>query len=337
MTATTVTPVTLLTGYLGSGKTTVLNYLLKQPALADTAVLINEFGAISIDHLLVREASEHTMVLSNGCLCCAVAGDMVQALRDLYFKRSNGEVAYFKRVMIETTGLADPAPIMRTLMDLPLVAARYAFSGIVTTVDAEHGEGQLDQHFESIRQVAMADRIVITKSDRVSATGVQALAARLTRLNPGARQCLAVAGEVDPTWLLDTGLYQPDNRTADVGRWLSPGAYLPTSPDGLSVRPLARHDPRIRAFALSFDQVAPWQDWVAALEALVSRYGEHLLRVKGVIHAQDASSPRAIHVVQHTLYPYARLSAGLEDDRRSQLVFITRDLSEPAIRAVLEF
>jgi G3E family GTPase len=149
MTASIVTPVSILTGFLGSGKTTLLNRLLADPTFNDTAVLINEFGAVSIDHLLVRESSEAMTVLANGCICCSVAGDMVTALRDLYFKRANGEVPPFKRVVIETTGLADPAPIMHTLIEMPLVAARYSLAGIVTTVDAVHGNGQLDQYVES--------------------------------------------------------------------------------------------------------------------------------------------------------------------------------------------
>ncbi len=165
MTATALTPVTLLTGYLGSGKTTLLNRVLRDPAFADCAVLVNEFGAVPIDHLLVRESSENIVVMANGCVCCSVAGDLVQALRDLYFKRAAGEIPAFRRAVIETTGLADPAPILHTLIEMPVVAARYALSGVVTTVDAEHGMATLDRHRESVKQAAVADRIVITKTD----------------------------------------------------------------------------------------------------------------------------------------------------------------------------
>ena len=182
--ASIITPVTLLTGFLGSGKTTLLNRLLTNPTLVDTAVLINEFGAVPIDHLLVREASGDLVVMANGCICCSVAGDMVTALRDLYFKRANGEIPYFRRVIIETTGLADPAPIMHTLIEMPLVAARYSLSGIVTTVDATHGEAELDQHFEAVKQVAVADRIVMTKTDLATVSQRAALHARMLLARP---------------------------------------------------------------------------------------------------------------------------------------------------------
>jgi len=235
MTASPITPVTLLTGYLGSGKTTLLNRLLADPAMEQTAVLINEFSAVSIDHLLVREASENIMVLSNGCLCCSVAGDMVQALRELYFKRANGEVPPFSRVVIETTGLADPAPILRTLIEMPLVAARYALSGIVTTVDAEHGDRQLDQHAESVKQAAVADRLIITKTDRAAPAAVAALRDRLRSLNPGATVFSAISGDIAPSALFDAGLYQPGQTSPNIARWLAPG--------GCRLKPADRRPP----------------------------------------------------------------------------------------------
>ena len=284
MTATSITPITLLTGFLGSGKTTLLNRLLKQPAMQETAVLINEYGAVSIDHLLVREASENIMVMSNGCICCSVAGDMVQALRDLYFKRANGEIADFKRVVIETTGLADPAPIMHTLIEMPLVAARYSFSGIVTTVDAVHGELQLNDHFESVKQAAVADRIVLTKTDLASREQVDRLRTRLRTLNPGVDVHEAVAGEIAPEKLFDTGLYQPSRKTPDVQNWLRAEAYKPLQASGsfLARRKAAasRHDDRIRAFVITIAEPVAWHALVDALELLTSFRGENLLRIK---------------------------------------------------------
>lgn len=341
MTASAITPVTLLTGYLGSGKTTLLNRLLKHPAMEETAVLINEFGAVSIDHLLVREASENIMVMSNGCICCSVAGDMVQALRDLYFKRANGEVPPFKRVVIETTGLADPAPIMHTLIEMPLVAARYSLSGIVTTVDAEHGERQLDNHAESVKQAAVADRIVITKTDRVPAETTDSLTMRLRTLNPAVTLLTAVLGEIDPAKLLDTGLYQPGKKAPDVAKWLAAEAYRPVaapSPMGSPARAQAsapRHDDRINAFAVTLDQPVVWQDLVDAMETLTTLRGDQLLRVKGIINAAGETRPRAIHAVQHTIYPVAVLPEWPDDDRRTRLVFITRDLDESFVRETL--
>ncbi len=338
MSASTITPVTLLTGFLGSGKTTLLNRLLKHPSLADTAVLINEFGAVSIDHLLVREASGNVMVMSNGCICCSVAGDMVTALRDLYFKRANGEVPDFRRVVIETTGLADPAPIMHTLIEMPLVAARYALAGIVTTVDAVHGAGQLDAHFESVKQAAVADRLLISKTDLVARATTEALKARLAALNPGARLLEAVAGDIDPNLLFDTGLYQPGRKTPDVQSWLRAEAYRPLATPSPTLRPpqaSARHDARIRAFAVITERPVEWQALVDALETLTSLRGDEMLRIKGIVNVAGEAAPRAIHAVQHTLYPVARLPAWPDQDQRTRLVFIVRDLDENIVRETL--
>ncbi len=339
MTASIVTPVTLLTGFLGSGKTTLLNQLLQHADMQDTAVLINEFGSVSIDHLLVVKTSGDIVVMANGCVCCSVAGDMVKALRELYFKRANGEVPFFKRVIIETTGLADPAPIMHTLIEMPLVAARYALSGIVTTVDATHGQATLDGHFESIKQVAVADRIVITKTDLTTKSQVDALRIRLEKLNPGATMVEAVSGEVDPHVLLDTGLYQAGSKSPDVVGWLRAEAYKPIHKPAhtplVTPTKIFNHDERIHAFAVFFDIPIVWQDLMDALGALTDLRGDELLRVKGIINVADEATPRAIHAVQHTVYPFARLPAWPDDDRRSKIVFILRDLSEQLVRETL--
>ena len=337
MTASSITPVTLLTGFLGSGKTTLLNRLLKHPSMQETAVLINEFGAVSIDHLLVREASENIMVMSNGCICCSVAGDMVQALRDLYFKRANNEIPNFKRVVIETTGLADPAPIMHTLIEMPLVAARYSFSGIVTTVDAVHGEQQLNDHFESVKQAAVADRIVLTKTDTASRSQIDALRSRLLVLNPAAGVVEAILGDIAPESLFDTGLYQPSRKTIDVQNWLRAAAYQPLPPQGLLRTQAAptRHDERIRSFVISYAEPIAWHALVDALEMLTFFRGEHLLRIKGIVHVAGEPLPRVIHAVQHTIYPSATLSTWPDDDRRTRLVFITRDIDEALVREMI--
>ena len=338
MTASSITPVTLLTGFLGSGKTTLLNRLLKHPSMQDTAILINEYGAVSIDHLLVREASENIMVMSNGCICCSVAGDMVQALRDLYFKRANNEIPDFKRVVIETTGLADPAPIMHTLIEMPLVAARYSFSGIVTTVDAVHGEQQLNDHFESVKQAAVADRIVLTKTDQASRTQIDALRARLLALNPAADVVEAILGDVAPDRLFDTGLYQPSRKSIDVQNWLRAAAYTPIAPVSAlasSSKASSRHDARINSFVVAFTEPVAWDALVDALDTLTSLRGENLLRIKGIVNAVGEPLPRVVHAVQHTIYPAATLAAWPDQDRRTRLVFITRDLDEALVRDTL--
>ena len=329
MPATILTPVTVLTGFLGSGKTTLLNRMLKSSAFAETAVIINEFGPVPIDHLLVRESNENISVLDSGCICCTVQGDLVRTLRDLYFKRSNGEVPAFKRVVIETTGLADPAPILHTLIEMPVVAARYSLSGVVTTVDAVHGRQQLDAQFESVKQAAVADRIVITKTDQADAATVARLEARLFALNPTARVLTAANGGIDPELLLDTGLYRADGKGPDVAKWLGMAAY----------RPLANadspHDARIRSFSVAFDDPISWPGLLDALGMLMTLRGDHLLRMKGIVNAEGEDRPRVIHAVQHTLYPDATLPAWPDADRRTRLVFIVRDLEESFITHTL--
>ena len=186
MAETPVTPVTVLTGFLGSGKTTLLNAMLADPRYADTAVLVNEWGEIAIDHALVRSSSENVVTLPSGCICCRVAGELLGTLRELHFQRASGAVPPFRRVVIETTGLADPAPLLATLIEMPAVAARYSLAGVVTTVDAEHGMATLDAHPEAVKQAAIADRLVITKVDRADGATVDALEARLREMNPGA-------------------------------------------------------------------------------------------------------------------------------------------------------
>ena len=192
-------PVTVLTGFLGSGKTTLLNKLLRRPELADTAVIINEFGEIGLDHLLVEKSTEDGMVtLNSGCLCCTVRGDLVRTMSELFLKRAKGEVTPFKRMVVETTGLADPAPILHTLMTDPLLATRYRLDGVVTTVDGVNGSSTLDNHEEAVKQAAVADRLLLTKSDIAEAPKLDELKHRLQHLNPGADAMSITSGEIDP-------------------------------------------------------------------------------------------------------------------------------------------
>jgi G3E family GTPase len=330
MTATSVTPVTILTGFLGSGKTTLLNRLLAHPAAGDCAVIVNEFGPVAVDHALVRTASENIVLLPSGCICCQVAGDLVQAVRDLYFKRAAGEVPAFRRAIVETTGLADPAPLARTLIELPLVAARYSLSGIVTTVDGTFGWEQLDDHPQAVKQAAVADRIVITKADLATPQALDALEARLHALNPGAPRLRSVRGDADPERLLDTGLYRGGERLADAGSWLNAGVYRRVG------APLpAVHDPRVRAFAWFADHPVDSATLEDALATLLELAGERILRLKGLVNTGEAG-PVAIHAVQHTLYPPARLPAWPDADRRTRLVFIVRDLEESFVAQTLD-
>ena len=334
-------PVTLLTGFLGAGKTTLLNRLLKHPALADTAVLVNEFGEIGLDHLLVETLDEDTVLLNAGCLCCTVRGDLVRALRDLAVRVEQGRA--IRRVVVETTGLADPAPIIQTLMADPLVLYRYRLDGVVTLVDAAAGMATLDAQPEAVKQAAVADRLVLTKTDLATPEQVSALWARLRALNPGAPLLNALHGDIAPEAILNCGLFDATGKHPAVARWLDAEAYAAAAHDDdhHHRHDPNRHDARIQAFCLTFDEPVPWDGLSAWLEVLAMTRGESVLRIKGILNLEGEDRPVAIHGVQHLFHPPAKLAAWPEgDDRRSRLVFILRDLDravvENGLRAFLE-
>jgi G3E family GTPase len=339
-------PVTVLTGFLGSGKTTLLNGLLARPELADSAVLINEFGEVGLDHLLVERIDERTVLLASGCVCCTIRTELASALARLLLQRDRGEVPPFTRVLIETTGLADPAPVLHTLTADPLLAERCRLQGVVTTVDAVHGASQLSRHFESLKQAAVADLLVLTKTDLAEPAALGRLERRLARVNPGAPRVAAVAGALDPSVLLGLGLYDPRSRSADVRRWLRDEALRP-APGGLSGADLpeadpdpadvSRHGESIRSFVLTFDEPLDWDGLLEAFGMLTAVAGDGLLRVKGVIDVAGTDRPRVVHAVQHQLYPPAELDrwpahwdggADAPGTRRSRIVFIVRRLSQ---------
>lgn len=326
-----ITPVTVLTGFLGSGKSTLLARILSDPRFADCAVVVNEWGEVPIDHALLREASGDVVTIPGGCVCCRAAGDVVRALRELYFQRADGRVGDFRRVVIETTGLADPVPLLATLIELPLAAARYALSGVVATVDAVHGLKALDSHPEAVKQVAMADRVVITKCDLADAAAVDAVEARVREIAPGATRLRSSRGDADPARLFDTGLYRGERVPMDAAGWLNAGAYR------IAGRPAApRHDSRITSFVWTAPEPLAWDDVETALETLTELMGERILRLKGLVSVAGEAGPRAVHGVQHTLYPCARLAAWPDADRSTRLVFIGRDLEESAVTLILE-
>lgn len=326
-------PVSVITGFLGSGKTTLLSKLLRSPALSDAAVIINEFGEIGLDHQLVAASSDDIVLMSSGCLCCTIRGDLVNTLCSLFARRERGEVPRFRRVVIETTGLADPAPILHTLMDDSLVRSNYSLDGVITAVDALFGAQELDEHIESVKQVAMADRLVLTKTDLVDAPRVASLRSRILKLNPGATVLIADCGRIEPNELLDLGLYDPITKNAQIARWLRAQAYGPP-PDGLHDHDHAdprsgnghnRHDARIQAQCLVYDAPLDWRYFSPNLASLISRHAEKLLRVKGILNVAGEPGPVVVHGVQHQ-FQRLRLRAWPDDDRSSKLVLITRDL-----------
>ena len=328
-------PITVLTGFLGSGKTTLLNTLLAHPDMGETAVLINEFGEVAIDHLLVQKISEDVVMLNSGCLCCTVRGDLVDSLKDLFLKRVRGEVPEFQRVIIETTGLADPAPIVHTLTTDPLIASRYRLDGVVTTVDGVNGGQTLDAQPESVKQAAIADRLLVTKTDIAEMAGLNALKERLAHLNPAASLIETVNGSVAPDELLNCGLFQPNQKIPDVAGWLRDEAFKDQNEHHHHHHDVNRHDDRIEAFCLTFDAPIRWERLSEALELLIAMRGEQLLRLKGIANIETQEGPVALHAVQHVFHPPVPLPEWPDDDHRTKLVFITRDLGRKAVEDLL--
>ncbi len=324
-------PVFVVTGFLGSGKTTLLNRLVRHPGLSDTAVVVNEFGEIGIDHVLVESALEGAVLLASGCLCCTVRGDLVDTLGDLAARRDAGEVAQFARVVIETTGLADPAPVLRTLMGEATVTARYRLAGVVTTADAVHGWGQLDEHPESLKQAAVADVVVMTKTDVASPDAVAALTVRLRRIAPAAPILEAVRGDIDPDHLFGA-IGTVDDFGARLDRVEGGHDHHHDHP-GADVN---RHDDRIAAVSVIRDRPLEWQAVRTWLQSIASLRGADLLRVKGIVNVAGIDAPVVVHGVQHVFDSPRRLERWPDGDRRTRIVLIARDLDGAGIDAALD-
>ena len=353
-------PVTVVTGFLGAGKTSLLNRLVRDPALAGTGFIINVFGEIGIDHLLVEAADDGIVELSSGCLCCTVRGELVTTLENFLRGLDNGRIDTLSRIVIETTGLADPVPVLATLTAHPYLSLRYAIDGVITVVDAVNGGRTLDEHEEAVKQVAVADRLVIAKADLPEgAARLPALSRRLAALNPGAP--LIDAATAAPADLLGCGLYDPATKTADVRRWLNAEAFEGAGhhhhhdddhdcSGGACDHPShhhhdgyhhhhgedSRHD-GVSAFSLVSDGALPAGALEMFLELLRAAHGPKLLRLKGVVRlAEDPERPLVVHAVQELFHPPVRLPAWPDADRRTRLVFITRDLAEDEVKRLFD-
>jgi G3E family GTPase len=334
-------PVSLITGFLGSGKTTLLNHLLRHPGMGDSAVIINEFGEVALDHLLVEAIDGEVAVLASGCICCTLRSDLQQTLRDLLVRRDCGEVPAFSRILVETTGLADPAPIVQLLLNNPLVSHFVRLDAIVTTVDAANGARQIDKHTEAVKQAALADRLLLTKTDLVSAETIADLRLRLAALNPGATQHVVTNGEVAPEALFGAALFDPSRKTADVQRWINEEAYESQGNDqghdhnvhdhGVHEHGAHHHD--INAFCLTSDQPLPWDALATWLGRLRHGAGDDLLRVKGILNVAGENAPVAIHGVHHVFHPPVLLDAWPDADHRSRIVFIARGIERDEVEA----
>jgi G3E family GTPase len=333
-------PLNVLTGFLGAGKTSLLNGLIGDPALAETAVIINEFGDVGLDHLLVREIRDGVVLLQSGCLCCTLRGDLVDALEQLLRDLDNGR-ATFRRVILETTGLADPAPVLQTAMAHPYLAMRYRLDGVVTVVDAINGNSTLDAHLEAVKQVAVADRIVLSKTDLLNTperrAACEALKARLSALNPAAPILDAATGEATPARLLAAGLYDPTRKIPDVASWLAVEAYEDHTHGHHHDHDVNRHDDRIRSFSLVTADAVPAAVFDMFLDLVRSLHGPNLLRLKGIVKlTEDPQRPLVIHGVQHVFHPPARLAAWPDQDTRTRIVVIARDIEPQTIRALFD-
>ncbi len=342
-------PLTVVTGFLGAGKTTLLNRLLASPALADTLVLINEFGEIGLDHLFIEKIDGDMVLMSSGCVCCTIRGDLVNTLEDLLKRLDNGRIKPFKRIVLETTGLADPAPILHAIMYHPYLMMRYRLDGVVTLVDAVNGEATLDAHEEAVKQAAVADRLVIAKTDLPQgAERFGALKARLARLNPGALQLDAAKGEATPEAIINCGLYDLSTKTPRVKEWLNAEAVEEAQEHGHAGHDHAhhhethhhrhdanRHDAHIRAFCFSADAPLTPASFDIFIDLLRHTHGPRMLRVKGIVAlADDPSRPVAIHGVQHVFHPPHRLDAWPDADTRTRIVFIVKDLDEGFVQGL---
>ncbi|MBM3616781.1 MAG: GTP-binding protein [Alphaproteobacteria bacterium] len=358
-------PLTLITGYLGAGKTTLLNALLRDASAGRIAVVVNEFGDVGLDHDLIVETTEETVLLSSGCMCCTVRGDLVQALEGLFERRSAGKLD-FDRIVIETTGLADPAPILHTLIVTPGLGAALRLDGVVTVCDALNGPATLDAGFESVQQVAMADVLVLSKTDLVTPSQAERLRARLAALAPGARIVTATRGAVPVAELFGHGAPDMNGALPEAEAWVNAPAYalssLPLPPlanppapfatgptHGLfglapaprsslmtAIAPEAHHDDRISSVSMVFgDPIHPMMldIW---METLIAARGPDILRLKAVIWADGFDTPFVIHGVQHIIDPPIRLARWTGEDRRSRVVIIGRDLPREALLESLE-
>jgi G3E family GTPase len=330
-------PVSVLTGFLGSGKTTLLNRALRDPAMDQTAVIVNEFGEIGLDHALVEKASDDVILMASGCLCCTIRGELLETLDDLAYRREKGEIPPFRRIVVETTGLADPAPILQGLIYDQGMMSQFRIGPVVTMVDALHGGQALDEHPEAVKQVAVADRLVLSKTDLAKKDKVANLIDRLRQFNPAAPLFQAGQEAAMPDRLFGGGGFDLDDKISEVRRWIDEEVRADHEHGHEhhhhhESHDVNRHDARIRAYCLTFDTPLELESTMRWLEDISYRHGENVLRVKGMLNVAGRTTPLAVHGVHFLHHPPVELHAWPDADRRSRLVFILRDLD----RSVLE-
>ena len=322
-------PVTVLTGFLGSGKTTVLRHLAEAGVLDRTLVLVNEFGEVGLDHHLLTPIDDDTLVaVESGCICCTIRADLVQALSEAPWRYARNGQRWFDRVIIETTGIADPAPILQTVLGEPAVAKQYVLASVLTTVDAVNGAATLDAHVEAVKQVAVADRVLLTKTDLPEAD-ISKLAGMLSALAPTAPVCAVVQGHADVRWFEGNGLYALDGKLGDVETWLHGEQAVHHHHD---VHDRNRHG-SVHASSLTFSEPVDPALFESCLQMLLQFRGPDLLRIKGIINVIGMDRPMVIHGVQHVFHPPEILPEWPGSDRRTRIVIIARDMDLDELRA----
>jgi G3E family GTPase len=330
-----VIPVNLITGFLGSGKTTLLQRLLAAPELANSAVLVNEFGEVGLDHHLLQRLDDTIVLLKSGCLCCTIRGDLRDSIRELYDRRERGAVPLFDRLVIETTGLADPAPIVATLMADPVIRHHFRLGNIVTVVDALNGQSNLAEYEESRKQAAVADRLVMSKTDIADAERASRLHAILHELNPTAIHVDAGRDTLSATQLLAGDVHDPAARNEEIGRWLAEENHVDDETESHAQNP-NRHGRDIVAFCISLDRPIDWSALAVWLTMLLNRHGQNILRIKGLLDIAGVPTPVVIHGVQHTVHPPTHLDTWPEGERRTRIVFIAKGLERTRVQQSLE-
>ncbi|HSI43534.1 MAG TPA: GTP-binding protein [Methylotenera sp.] len=335
-------PVTLLTGFLGSGKTTLLNKLLHHPSMKDTAIIINELGDAGLDQVFANSnlaqnienehIADNTVLLSSGCLCCTLKNELADTMRDLFFKRALQAIPEFKRLVIETTGMADPGPILANLMNEPVIESTYRLDAVIVTIDSVYGLQQIENNEEALKQAAVADVLVLTKTDLASDEQISALKEKLISINPGATQHRIVQGELDPAFVIDVGLFDIATKQPEPQRWLR-APYKPKLPKG--TLPQSTHANDIVSFTVTMPQPLKWSQLRPHLLKFCQTYGKNLLRLKGIIYAEDQPAPLAIHAVHFTPYPPTLLEGWSEEEPSSRIVIIGKGLDELEVRKAL--
>jgi len=325
--------VNVVTGFLGSGKTTLLQRLLHSPDLQDTAVLVNEFGEVGLDHHLLQSVTESTLLMDNGCLCCAIRGDLQGALTELFDQRERGDIPAFKRVVIETSGLADPVPIAYTVLAEPILQHHFRLGNVITTIDAINGASQLNEFEESVKQVGVADRLVVTKSDMAAVDDVARLREELQRLNVSAPIFDAAHDDLSPERLIVEDLYDLKGKMREVEYWREQEDHA--GHDHTEHDHDHGHTTGVTSFALTFDGALDWTAFGIWMTMLLNRHGDRVLRIKGMLNVAGQPTPVLINGVQHVVHPPLHLEAWPDDDHRSRLVFIVRDISRAKIEASL--